>query len=87
MSTRTVIAVYNSIHTVTFINKKFVKKHNVRTRPLKQRIPVLNINGTPNTAGMITDIAILDLEIGDYKEKSVFTIMDIGLEDVIIGIN
>ena len=70
-----------------FLNKKFVEKHKVRTRKLAQPIEVFNIDGTPNQAGLITDVAVLQLEVGEHKEKAVFTVTDIGPENVIIGID
>lgn len=70
-----------------FLNKHFVDKHKVTTRKLAKPIEVFNIDGTPNKAGMITEVAVLNLEVGEHKEKAVFTVTDIGPEDVIIGIN
>lgn len=70
-----------------FINKRFVKEHNVTTQKLKDSIPVYNIDGTPNQAGHITHVAVLGMRIGEHNEQAVFTVTDIGPEDVIIGID
>lgn len=70
-----------------FINKRFVEEHNVTTRKLKDSIPVYNIDGTPNQAGHITHVAVLGMRIGEHNEQAVFTVTDIGPEDVIIGID
>lgn len=70
-----------------FLNKHFVDKHKVTTRKLAKPIEVFNIDGTPNKVGMITEVAVLNLEDGEYKEKAVFTVTDIEPENVIIGIN
>ena len=70
-----------------FINQRFIKKHNVTTRKLRNPIPVYNIDGTPNQAGQITHVAVLGMRIGEHEERAVFTVTDIGPEDVIIGID
>ena len=70
-----------------FINKRFVEQNKVKTYPLKKPIPVFNIDGTLNKAGSITEMAVLTMKIGDHEEKTVFTVTDIGPEDVIIGID
>lgn len=78
-----VTAMIDSGASTLFINKKFVEKYNVKTQKLKQP----NIDGTPNRAGFITEMAVLTTAVGEHKEKSVFTVTDIGPEDVIIGID
>jgi hypothetical protein len=40
-----------------FIDIEWVKLNNIPTRPLTKPIPVYNVDGTANDAGMITDIA------------------------------
>lgn len=72
---------------ILFINKRFIEKHRVKTQKLTQPIEVYNIDETPNQAGLITDVAVLNLEVGEHKEKAVFTITDIRPEDIIIEID
>lgn len=73
--------------TATFIHQKFVDENKIRTRKLEKPIPLFNIDGSENHAGFITHVAILDMIIGSHSEKVVFTVTDIGPEDVIIGID
>lgn len=82
-----VTAMIDSGASTLFINKKFIEKHGVKTQKLKQPIAVYNIDGTPNRAGFITEMAVLTMTVGEHKEKSVFTVTDIGPENVIIGID
>lgn len=82
-----VTAMIDSGASTLFINKRFVKEHNVTTRKLKDSIPVYNIDGTPNQAGHITHVAVLGMRIGEHNKQAVFTVTDIGPEDVIIGID
>ena len=46
-----------------------------------------NIDGTLNRDGTISEVAILGLQIGDHVEKVIFTVTDIGSEDVIVGLD
>lgn len=73
--------------TTTFLSRRFVKENRVVTRKLATPIPLYNIDGTLNRDGTITDVAILELEIGAHREKVVFTVTDIGMEDIIIGLD
>lgn len=82
-----IVAMVDSGASTLFLNKQFVRENNVKTRRLKKPIAVYNIDGTPNKAGAIEEIAVLALTIGEHVEKTVFTITDIGPEDVIIGID
>jgi hypothetical protein len=40
----------------TFIDIEWAKLNNIHMRPLTKPIPVYNVDGTANDAGMITDI-------------------------------
>ena len=73
--------------TTTFLSRWFIKENRVVTRKLDTPIPLYNIDGTLNRDGTITDVAILQLEIGAHREKVVFTVTDIGMEDIIIGLD
>lgn len=48
---------------------------------------MFNIDGTENKEGSITHVAVLDMVVGTHVEKVVFTVTDIGPEDVIIGLD
>ncbi|KAF9801177.1 hypothetical protein IEO21_10191 [Rhodonia placenta] len=73
--------------TTKFINKHFIMENRVRTRKLKEPILLYNIDGTLNKDGSISEVAVLQMQIGDHVEKTVFTVMDIGPEDVIVGLD
>ncbi|KAF9796506.1 hypothetical protein IEO21_10991 [Rhodonia placenta] len=73
--------------TTKFINKRFITENRVRTRKLKEPIPLYNIDGTLNKDGSISEVAVLQMQIGDHVEKTVFTVTDIGPEDVIVGLD
>ena len=71
-----------------FINKRFIEANNIRTRKLKEPIPVYNIDGTLNKNGSISHVAVLNMSLGGaHVGREAFTVTDIGPEDVIIGID
>lgn len=82
-----VMAMLDSDASILFINKQFIEKHRVKTQKLTQPIEVYNIDETPNQAGLITEVAVLNLKVGEHKKKAVFTITNIGPEDIIIEID
>ncbi|KAG2342603.1 hypothetical protein BDR05DRAFT_837871, partial [Suillus weaverae] len=57
-------------------------------RKLLRPIPVRNIDGSPNAAGLMTHFAELGLKISDHvEEKAAFMVTDLGSDDIIIGID
>lgn len=82
-----VVAMVDSGASTLFINKRWIKENGVATHKLQTPIPVYNIDGTLNQGGSITDMAVLTMKLGEHNEKAVFTVTDIGPEDVIIGID
>ncbi|KAF9803489.1 hypothetical protein IEO21_09671 [Rhodonia placenta] len=73
--------------TMKFINKCFIAENKVQMRRLKEPILLYNIDGTLNKDGSISEVAMLQIQIGDHIEKTVFMVMDIGPEDVIVGLD
>ena len=69
-----------------FINRKFVEENKIRTRKLRTPIVLLNIDGSRNADGYLSEIAVLDLVVGSHREKAVFAVTQLG-EDVILGID
>jgi hypothetical protein len=69
-----------------FLNKRVVDQHKIMTLKLKQRIPLHNIDRSKNKAGGITHYARLNMKIGDTAKKTNFFVIDIGPEDIILGL-
>jgi hypothetical protein len=81
------LAMLDSGATAIFINKRFVSQHNILCRPLTRPIALHNINGSINKAGSLTHFTRLTMNIGSkYTEKLDFLIMDLGPEDIILGL-
>jgi hypothetical protein len=77
----------NSGASSSFIHYKFVKDNRIKTISLPSPIPLYNIDNSSNTAREITTMAILDTTIGEKCRKLPFLVIDIGLENVILGID
>ena len=83
-----ITAMVDSGASTLFLSKEFVRKNHVRTARLAHAIPLYNIDGTHNKMGDITHVAELGLQIGEHvEERAIFTVADIGPEDLIIGID
>jgi len=72
--------------TALFISEKFVKKNNVRTRPLVRPVLLYNIDGSKNCAGTVALSARLRLRVGETEEWREFLVTNLGPEDVILGL-
>ena len=81
-------AMIDSGASTLFISKRFVQENQVQAQELAHAIPLYNIDGSPNKMGNITHIAELGMCIGNHHEPAaIFTVANIGTEDVIIGID
>ena len=61
-----------------FVNRDFVRKHNIETTPLLQLIPVHNVDGTPNENGLVTEEADVLLQIGPHQERTRLAVTNLG---------
>lgn len=80
-------AMVDSGASTLFINERFVSEHNIRTRKYLRPIRLLNIDGTENDSGSITDYCLLKINIGGQEMEEIFTVAGIGKEEIIIGID
>ena len=68
-----------------FIDDKYVADNAIPTRTLSRPIPVFNVDGTPNEAGSITEVADLVLHFKDHAERALFTVTCLGRQKLILG--
>ena len=71
--------------TALFINKDYVRKNEIPTQKLIEAIPVFNVDGTLNVAGMICEVAEVILQYNDHSERAVFAVMKPGGYTMILG--
>jgi hypothetical protein len=70
-----------------FIDIKWVKLNNIPTCPLTKPIPVYNVDGTANDAGMITDMADIILRYENHSERTQLAVTCLGKQSLILGYN
>jgi hypothetical protein len=70
-----------------FIDIEWAKLNNIPTRPLTNPIPVYNVDGTANDAGMITDITDVVLRYENHSERTQLAVTHLGKQSMILGYN
>jgi hypothetical protein len=70
-----------------FIDIEWAKLNNIPTRPLTNPIPVYNVDGTANEAGMITDITDVVLRYDNHSEHTQLAVTRLGKQSMILGYN
>jgi predicted aspartyl protease len=70
-----------------FIDIEWAKLNNIPTRPLTNPIPVYNVDGTANDAGMITDITDVVLRYDNDLERTQLAVTRLGKQSMILGYN
>jgi predicted aspartyl protease len=68
-----------------FMDTEWARKNKIITRPLSRPIPVYNVDGSPNAAGEIKDIAEVTLRYKDHTELAHFAITQLGKQNIILG--
>ena len=71
--------------TAMFIDKEFVKGNRLQTRKLPRKIPVYNVDGTPNEGGSIEEEVTLMMTYQGHKERATFEVCNLGKTAMIIG--
>jgi hypothetical protein len=70
-----------------FIDVEWAQSNNVPTHPLTNPIPVYNVDGTANEAGMIVEIANMILRYDGHSERTQFAVTHLGKQSMILGYN
>jgi hypothetical protein len=70
-----------------FIDIEWAKLNNIPTRPLRNPIPVYNVDSTANDAGMITDIIDIILQYQNHSEHTQLAVTHLGKQSMILGYN
>ena len=78
-------ALVDSGATGRFIDRDYVKANRLTTRKLSHPIPVRNVDGTPNSAGCITEAVDLVIRYKNHSERTLFAVTGLGKEKLILG--
>ena len=73
--------------TSEFIDSSFVLESGIPVRRLSQPIPIFNVDGSPNEAGAITEIADVVLRYNGHSERVQFAVTRLGKEKLILGMS
>ena len=68
-----------------FIDKNFVLRHDIRTKPIKDPISVFNVDGTPNRNPQITRYADIAISTGGEPSMERLLVTSLGKESMILG--
>ena len=68
-----------------FIDKSWALERQIELKPLKNPIPVLNVDGTRNQAGDITHFVSVIIKIGKHAEKLWCAVTCLGKTPLILG--
>jgi hypothetical protein len=68
-----------------FIDIEWAKLNNIPMRPPTNLIPVYNVDGTTNDAGMITDITDVILRYDNHSEHTQLAVTRLGKQSMILG--
>jgi hypothetical protein len=70
-------ALLDSSATENFIHLRLVKKIKLKTQTLKKPRKVKNVDGSPNKAGEVTQVAILEIHHKGYQGKHTFFVAEV----------
>lgn len=62
-----------------------MRTNHLETRKLSQPIPVLNVDGSPNEAGAITEVIDIILRYRNHYERTLLAITSLGKQNLILG--
>ena len=63
----------------------YMECNSLSTQKLQRAIPVFNVDGTHNEAGLITEIIDMILWYNGHMEHMSFAITNLGKQDIILG--
>ena len=69
-----------------FINEKMVNEHQLHRRLLKDPLCVSNIDGTTNSAGLLTHFVRMNITVGAHTSEIDMLVTNIGPKDLILGL-
>lgn len=78
-------AIVDSGATGLFMDSEYVCQNAISTRQLSSTIPVFNVDGSPNEAGEIREVADVILRYDGHAECAQFAVTQLGKQNMILG--
>jgi hypothetical protein len=69
-----------------FMGEDYITCKGLNTKKLSELIEVTNVDGTPNEAGPITEIADIILHYKGHSEHAIFAVTQTGKDNIILGL-
>jgi hypothetical protein len=69
-----------------FIDREYVKSNQLPTKKLSRPISVFNVDSSPNEGGSITEVVELVIRYDKHSERGLFAVMNLGRQNLILGI-
>jgi hypothetical protein len=82
---KSVLSLLDSGSTGEVIDRHYAKSCGFNLVKLTKPIPVYNVDGTPNEAGDITEVADLILRYKNHSERTLFAVSNLGKQKMILG--
>jgi len=83
--TCSVRALLDSRATGSFVDQDFIQTHQISTRKLSRPVPVFNVDGTPNEAREISEVADVVLQYNTHSGQMFLTVSSLHKQDLILG--
>src|SRR5207245_400087 len=68
-----------------FVNKKWAQEHRLWLLPLVKKVPVFNVDGTPNCAGEVTHKVKVNMKVGRHVKELWMFATNLGKVPIILG--
>ena len=81
---RSITALVDSGATGEFIDRQYAKSCQLNLMKLTQLIPVYNVDGTPNKAGLITEVVNPLLCYKNHSEQTTFCVTNLGKQKLLL---
>jgi len=78
-------ALLDSRATGNFIDKDFVHTKGINTRRISRPILVFNVDGSPNEAGQISEVADIVLCYKTHSERTLLAVSNLGKQSMILS--
>ena len=79
------MALLDSGYTRTVIDKTFAKEKDLPIHKLPIPIPIYNADGTFNDGGLISEFALLELQIVEHKEQIAMALSNLSTHNIFLG--